>query len=126
MRIALVYLSGGGLSGGATTTLRQQVPAMARHPEVEQITVFLPPSASQGVLADLDVSVQSWPERDHRAGFRALLRAVERMSADVIYIPNAAYLHSDIPTVCMVRNTEPILQPFGGPTARPFLLLAVF
>ena len=114
MRIALVYLSGGGLSGGAMTTLRQQVPRLRAHRDVDELHVMVPPGA------DLDAGLGKadvWPVGSRKSRLAYLRRWVDEKAPDVVYIPNAAWFDAgDVPTVCMVRNTEPILRPFGANT----------
>ena len=47
-------------------------------------------------------------------GWRNLRAQVRELKPDVIFIPNAAWFDAGgIPTVCMLRNMEAVLVPFG-------------
>ncbi len=112
MHVALVYLSGGGLSGGAATTLRRQVPLLVGDERISRFDLFLPPQSAD--LSGLGAEVQTWPRRDRWRGLKTLKARIRELRPDVVFIPTAAWFDTgDIPTVCMVRNTEPILLPFG-------------
>jgi glycosyltransferase involved in cell wall biosynthesis len=113
MNVALVYLSGGGLSGGATTTLRRQVPLLRNHPGIDKLSVFLPPQSRNLDLPGTEI--RSWPAGDRAKGFTKLRSQVEQLGPDVIFIPTGAWFDTGgIPCACMIRNTEPIIRPFGG------------
>jgi len=114
MRVAMVYLSGGGLSGGGRNTLLALAPAMRRDPRVERLDVFVPPRAVG--RPDLQsLSPRTWPVRDRWLGWAGLQRQLHVAQPDVVFIPNAAWFPAaGLATVCMVRNTEAILAPFGG------------
>ncbi len=113
MKIAMIYLSGGGLSGGAATTLSSLVPLLAEDSRVDRLDLFLPPKAAGNF--EFPVPVRTWPGRDRFFGSPALRREVMELQPDVVFIPTSVWLDfGEIPTVCMVRNMEATLMPFGG------------
>jgi glycosyltransferase involved in cell wall biosynthesis len=113
MHAAIVYLSGGGLSGGARNTLRALVTELRRDERVRKLDLFVPPP-SMHLPEVTPLEPETWPARDRLFRFRSLRRKIRASKPDVVFIPNAAWFDTGgIPTVCMVRNTEAILQPFG-------------
>lgn len=116
MRIAIVNLTGGGLSGGYLKYLRKLLPLLLADPRVEGLDVFVPP----GVLGEarLDsIPLRTWPRSDPLWGFRRLKRHLQALNPDVVFVPTARWLDCGrIPVVTMVRNMEPLEVPFAGNT----------
>lgn len=110
MRIVLLTLTRGGVSGGFRKYLDCLVPLLRSEPGVECVEVFVPP---QMVMP----GYRTWPQGDDLRGFRELPRAVAALEPDVIFIPTARVLRAGrTPMVTMVRNMEPLEVPFGGNT----------
>src|SRR5690349_4148490 len=107
MKIALVTLTRGNVSGGSRKHLQRVVPLLRAHPEVERVDVFMP----QSLRGNDD---RSWPEHDELFGFRELRRSLIELRPDVVFIPTARMLRLPMPVVTMVRNMEPLEVPFGG------------
>lgn len=114
MKVAIVNLTGGGLSHGYINYLSETLPLMLRHPRVSEIFIFLPPgyaSLFQGILppANLfqcDASL---------SGRRELRREIARISPDVAFFPGNQWLNlGPIPSVAMVQSMLPMVMPFGG------------
>lgn len=113
MRIAVVNLTSGGLSGGYRKYLRRLMPLLAADRRVRSLSIFVPP-AGMADLAGLDVR----PLRLGRAGMSELVRNLDAVAPDVVFVPTARHLSIARPTVTMVRNMEPLSVPFGGNTLR--------
>lgn len=121
MRVAIVNLTAGGLSGGYLKYLRNLVPRLASHPDVAAVAQFLPEPA-RGQLSPEGGPVFTWSLPDARRGFSELRRAVAAQRPDVVFIPTAAWLRfGNVPVVIMVRNMEPLERPFGGNPLREAL-----
>ena len=121
MRVAVVNLTAGGLSGGYLKYLRRIVPLLASHPDIESLEVFAPERV-RAQVADQGWRLATWPADDARRGFRGLKRAVRDLRPDVVFIPTANWLDfGGTPTVVMVRNMEPLEVPFGGNPLRESL-----
>ena len=115
MRIAVVNLTGGGLSGGYRKYLSRLMPLLAADRRVSALTVFVPPGATPA----RDLDMRPWTADDPRQGFRRLRRDVAALRPDVVFIPTARYADfGGPPIVSMVRNMEPLTVPFGGNTLR--------
>lgn len=114
MRVAIVNLTAGGLSGGYLKYLRRLVPRLAAHPEMETLAVFVP-SGSRAQLGDESTVIREWTADDARRGFPRLKQDVRDLRPDVVFIPTASWLDFvPAPTVIMVRNMEPLVRPFSG------------
>lgn len=112
LRVAMAFLSGGGLSGGARKTLAALAPRLAAHPRIAALTLLLPPAAAElPELAGLDVRIlPDGPALLGRSGAPLL----HDLAPDVVFVPNAAHPgRCDAPVVVMARNVEPIVAPFG-------------
>ncbi len=110
MRIAMVNLTSGGLSGGYLKYLLRVVPLLRVHGAIGRLDV-LTPQVMLPELAEHASGVLAWPDGDWLRGFRRLKAMLVSLAPDVVWIPTARWLHSDRPTVVMVRNTEPIDWP---------------
>lgn len=109
MKIALVTLTRGKVSGGFRKYLDHLVPLLRAQSGVE-VEVFVPAQMA-------GAGERSWPERDELRRFRVLKQRVAEIEPDVVFIPTARTLRVGlVPVVMMVRNMEPLEVPFGGNT----------
>jgi glycosyltransferase involved in cell wall biosynthesis len=113
LRLAIVNLTNGNLSGGYRKYVRELVPLIAQHDQVKELVVALPANAAR---AELDgIRLLRYPPRSHLTGFRGLVAQVMETRPDVVFIPTARWASfSGVPVVPMIRNMEPLTVPFGG------------
>ena len=112
MRLAVLNLTSGGMSGGYRKYLTRMMPLLGRDPRISSLTVFMPETVD---LALPGLDVRTWPAADRRLS--QLRREVAVVAPDVIFIPTARYVtFRSTPVVVMVRNMEPLEVPFGGNT----------
>lgn len=112
MRIAIVNVTGGGMSGGYRKYLRNVIPRMARHDEVESILCATPESLNIQDWFDVTTNVRFVdckpfrflsPVHDHK-----LLEELDAFSPNVILVPVERYFRfKNIPVVNMLQNMEP-------------------
>jgi glycosyltransferase involved in cell wall biosynthesis len=118
MRIAVVSLTSGGLSGGARKYLDEMIPRLRSHPRIESVDVFVP---SAGIVTDAIATanaVHVWPPRDGLRGFPSLRKSLREARLDAVFVPTARWVDcGNTPTVVMVRNMEPLERPAEGNTA---------
>lgn len=115
MRLAVVNLTSGGLSGGYRKYLSRLMPLLANDPRVTVLSVFVPEEAELEMDRQLDV--RTWPRRHAGSRFAPLVREVVASAPDVVFVPTARYAYfGPIPVVAMVRNMEPLTVPFEGNT----------
>lgn len=114
LRVAIVSLTRGGLSGGARKYLEESVPRLVDHPLVQDVRLFLPESAD-GLALPPGLLYATWPARDKLTGYRRLRAGVAQMEPCVVLVPTARWLNfGTVPTVAMVRNMEPLIAPIDG------------
>ena len=112
IRIAVVNLTSGGMSGGYVKYLQAMVPLLRADRRIAQLELFMP----MGLPAPDDGPVHRWSSSDwsSHAYLRSRLRALR---PDVVFFPTARYVTSGgRPSVVMVRNMEPLRIPYGGNT----------
>jgi glycosyltransferase involved in cell wall biosynthesis len=114
MRLAIINLTGGGLSYGYINYLSEVLPRMLRHPQLSQIYVSIPPGFLSH-FSELLSSEYLFLVEDSLAGRGQLQREVRRISPDVVFIPSNRWMDfGQIPAVSMVQNMLPMVMPFGG------------
>lgn len=111
LKIALVNLTNGGLSGGGRKYLTKIVPLLQEDPRVTSLNVFVPPQAVSILEPEL-TQLQTWSEGNLASGYYWLKRELHQLAPDVVFIPNARWLDcGKIPVVGMVRHMEPLTVP---------------
>ena len=107
-RVAMVNRTGGGFSGGYRKYLAKLPPMLRAHSDVEDLMVLAPVHGLPTLGAAAD-GVFGW---DSSHELRATLRGFR---PDVLFVPTARYVSiPGVPTVCMVRNMEPLAVPFAN------------
>lgn len=112
MRVAMLNLTGGGLSGGYRKYLESVAPRLHAHPAVSALRVVVPPGHVMPFLPP-DVAL-AWTPGEQWRGFPAVRRAVAAWPADVVLVPTARVIDCGCPCVSMVRNMEPLLPSTPG------------
>ncbi|MGI8402116.1 MAG: glycosyltransferase [Gemmatimonadaceae bacterium] len=115
MRVAVVNLTSGGLSGGYKKYLQAVLPLLRASPLVSDVNLMSP----RGMRLPSDFGDQCWfwPTHDALLGYRGLKAELRRRAPDVVFIPTARIVKTGFPTVTMVRNMEPLIAPFAGNSA---------
>lgn len=115
MKLAVVNLTGGGLSGGYMKYLQQMLPLLENDPRIEALHLLSPQGAPWPEVRGGESL--TWPLRDTLLGYPHLRGLLRQLAPDVVFIPTARWSHcNSTPTVVMVRNMEPLTVPFGGNT----------
>jgi glycosyltransferase involved in cell wall biosynthesis len=114
MKVAIVNLTGGGLSYGYIKYLSEVLPRMLRHPRVKELFVFLPPGFAQYFTALVPAACL----RQFEGGFqgrRQVRLDIGRISPDVVFFPGNQWMNpGQIPSVAMIQSMLPMVMPFGG------------
>jgi glycosyltransferase involved in cell wall biosynthesis len=115
MRLAVLNLTGGALSGGYVKYLERVIPLLQDDSRVQALHVVMPMGALWPRINDLEPV--TWPPGDAWRGYRHLRMILQQLAPDVVFIPTARWTRCDsTPTVVMVRNMEPLTVPFEGNT----------
>jgi len=112
MKIAVLNITGGGMSGGYQKYLHNIIPRMANHPGVEAILCTFPKSFNSqdwfDSLTNVEFAHSSLTQSLHNGIGYNLKQTLRRFRPDVLFIPTAQYLKfENIAVVNMVRNMEP-------------------
>ena len=109
------------MSGGYRKYLRNVIPRMAKHDDVEAILCAAPATVNVKDWFDINSTVavefvNCQPFRFlHQSLDPQLRRHLEKFSPDVLFIPMERYFRfNDVPLVNMIRNMEPLICPNGG------------
>ena len=114
MNVAVVNLTAGGFSAGYRKYLDAILPRLASSPRVGRLHVFSPMQA-RGMFPNDAGDQLFWSSSDAYRGYRSVRAAIQRAAPDIVFIPTARWLDvGGTPSVVMVRNMEPLLQPFVG------------
>ena len=120
LKLAIVNLTGGGLSGGYLKYVRQMVPLLKNDPRVQALHVLNLRSAAWPVVSEVETS--EWLQQHAWVGYRRLRGLLRQLAPDIVFIPTARWFDcNSIPTVVMIRNMEPLTIPFGGNGSRDCL-----
>jgi len=120
MRIAIINMTAGGMSGGYRKYLQNVLPRMAAHPDIESILCALPESLNVrdwfGPLPNVEF-VRYQPFRFLRHKVSSELRHyLKRFHPDVIFIPVERFFEFEgVPIVNMIQNMEPFVSIDGNP-----------
>ena len=119
MRIAIINLTSGGMSGGYSKYLRNVLPRIAFNLAVEAILCATPDS----------IGIQNWFDPMPNVRFvnckpfrflfsyrdAELLQELEKFSPDVIFVPvERAFCFKKVPVVNMIQNMEPFIPNIHG------------
>lgn len=120
MRLAILNLTGGKMSGGYRKYLRNVVPRMSRHNDIESILCASPESVGVQDWFDPLPNVRFVNCKPFRFLFRnrdtELLRELEMFSPDVIFVPvERVFRFKNVPIVNMIQNMEPFVSIFENP-----------
>jgi glycosyltransferase involved in cell wall biosynthesis len=111
MRIAIVNVTNGGLSGGYRKYLQSILPGIESDPRIERVDLFVPPDLA---LVGVSDRAHSLPLSSGRPDFQKLRAQLQAIRPDIVFIPTARWFDcGSTPVVSMVRNMEPLVIPFS-------------
>lgn len=119
MRIAIVNITGGGMSGGYSKYLRNVIPRMSKHDDVEAILCATPESIGAQDWFDPMPNVRfanCKPLRFlHYSSDSLLYRHLEEFLPDVIFVPvERSFRFGEVPVVNMIQNMESFVTNIHG------------
>ncbi len=119
MRIAVINLTGGGMSGGYRKYLCNVIPRMAARYDVKAILCASPDSISVQDWFDSMPNVRYLTCKPFRFLFQChdteLLRELEKFSPDVVFVPiERNFRFKSVPVVNMIQNMAPFVSNVDG------------
>ncbi|MGC9976319.1 MAG: glycosyltransferase family 1 protein [Syntrophales bacterium] len=119
MKIAIINLTSGGMSGGYRKYLREVLPRLAMAPDIDTILCAYPDSINRrDILLNSDniEYVPYTPGLTIRSVKRQLFKRLKTFGPDILFFPSArCFRFGDIPVVIMIQNMEPLVQIEGTP-----------
>ncbi|HXG70129.1 MAG TPA: glycosyltransferase family 1 protein [Gemmatimonadaceae bacterium] len=112
MRLAIVNLTGGGMSGGYRKYLKEVLPRLVASSAVTRVDMLSPADTVPPELSRPATTHGEWARGDRWRGFREARRLLLALRPDIVYLPTARWISSNgLPTVVMVQNMEPLINP---------------
>lgn len=113
MRIAVVNITGGGISGGYKKYLDNLLPRISRHHDVEAVLCASPHGLADPTMFEAMENVtfaDCKPFSLFGSKDTDLHNQLDRFRPDVVFVPLERYFrHRDTPTVCMFQNMLPLV-----------------
>lgn len=115
MRVAIINLTGGGISGGYRRYLEAMLPRLAASPEIEQILCASPPSLALETLFQPDPKITFMrcnPFRflRHKPD-QGLKLALDALRPDVLFVPLERRIdYAGLPLITMIQNMAPLAE----------------
>lgn len=119
MKLSIINITAGGISGGYRKYLENVLPRLSQNPSMEKILCCLPP----------EIALNNIPQRSHDVEFidiapykitnakvhAELRKALDKFQPDVVYVPvERSFSYEKAPVVNMLQNMEPFVCPFSG------------
>jgi glycosyltransferase involved in cell wall biosynthesis len=119
LKIAIINVTGGGISGGYREYLRNVIPRIARHDHVESILCATHKSLKIQNWFNLNASVRFVNYKSSRflspTHDSGLLQELEAFSPNVIFVPvTRSFKFKKVPVVNMVQNMESFMSNIEG------------
>jgi glycosyltransferase involved in cell wall biosynthesis len=118
VRIAVVNLTAGGLSGGYYKYLQRLVPLLRADERLTDLRMYVPEPAGARLEGTMAAPFETWPVGRRGWSARRIARRVDGWRPDVVFVPTARWLPTQAPVAVMVRNMEPLTAPLRGNSAR--------
>ncbi len=120
MRVAIINLTAGGISGGYKQYLKNVIPRMVKDNRVNKLFCAVPVSID---LRNMQLSVEDGlalyscePFRLFKKD-RKLLKEIEKFEPDILFIPVEKYFsYKKAPVVHMIQNMEPMISDINNST----------
>jgi glycosyltransferase involved in cell wall biosynthesis len=120
MKIAVLNITAGGMSGGYRKYLNNILPRFYAHPHISSLLVANPREVNLSNCQE-NLPLVHWlqlkPTLFIKKGINAgVEEKIREFDPDIVFIPTARYWSLDrIPTVIMVQNMEPMVQVKKNP-----------
>ena len=114
MRIAVVNLTGGGMSGGYRKYLQNILPLMARDKRVDGLEVYIP-IGNIAIFTNIAYTLHNIPADNMHKKNAWLRNKLAMRQPNVVFSPSAMWINcGQAPIVTMIQNMEPLVVPFQG------------
>lgn len=122
MRLAIINITGGGISGGYFKYLKNILPRLSGHNEIKSILCAIPETIDirEELTGNQKISLINYtPKKISSDIERQLSSSLKNFDPNVLFVPvERPFRFSDIPIVNMVQNMETFI---GGFSNNPFM-----
>ncbi|HCI56040.1 MAG TPA: hypothetical protein DFI01_08970 [Bacteroidales bacterium] len=113
MRIAILSMTLGGMSGGYRKYMDNILPLLISNPIIHGVEIYIPERSAAYITNKNNCDIKLIKSHDIYSGYSNLKKRIMKLHPDVVFIPTAQWIDLDgIPIVNMVRNMEPLLMWF--------------
>jgi hypothetical protein len=114
MKIAIMNITGGGISWGYRKYLQNILPLMVKDERVDTLDVYIPAGHTDVYKSD-SLTLHSIPANNLSNSKAWLRNELAKRQPDVVYIPSAIWINcGQTPIVTMLQNMESLVVPFQG------------
>ncbi len=118
MRLAILNITAGGMSGGHKKYLQNLLPRISSNAIIEEIVCTIPRSLHLNNICDNSrvkfKEVSHYSIMNHKL-YGELRQILDKFIPDVIYVPVERFFpYENAPVVTMLQNMEPFVCPFSG------------
>lgn len=119
MKLAIVNITAGGISGGYRKYLINLLPRLSSNPSVEKILCSLPSAITLNVIADRCSNIEFIKTDPFKIvnsrNNRKNILTLDKFQPNVVYVPvERQFYYDKAPVVNMLQNMEPFIWPFSG------------
>jgi alpha-1,3-rhamnosyl/mannosyltransferase len=119
LKLAILNITAGGMSGGYRKYLENLLPQISLNPTIEKILCALPSSVSLNMIPGsrqnihfISIAPYHVANSISSSQIKVLL---DRFQPDVVYVPvERLFSYENAPVVTMLQNMEPFICPFSG------------
>ena len=119
LKLAILNITAGGMSGGYRKYLENLLPRISSNPTIEKILCTLPFSVSLNMISEncqniniINIAPYQLTNSKSYSQIRILL---DKFQPDVVYVPVERLIsYENAPVVTMLQNMEPFIYPFSG------------
>ncbi len=119
MKLAILNITAGGISGGYRKYLVNLLPRILSNPSIEKIICALPSSVKLNNISDRFPNIEFINIAPYRftnsKSYAELKTILDKFQPDVVYVPvERLFSYEKAPVVNMLQNMEPFVCPFSG------------
>ncbi len=119
MKIAIINLTAGGMSGGYRKYLFNLLPRISANTAIEKTICVLPSSVKIDHISDHYKKLEFYQVSPYRIIniklYSELKIILDKFKPDVVYVPvERSFIYKKAPVVNMLQNMEPFICPFSG------------
>jgi glycosyltransferase involved in cell wall biosynthesis len=125
MRLAIVNITAGGMSGGYRKYLSNMLPRLSANSKIEKVMCAYPSGMDVRLWVKPHLNIHYCEFKPSQSGYllkrsrHELRNYLDSFSPDIIFLPGARYFgYKSVPVVNMLQNMEPFVSMMPGDALR--------